>query len=163
MFRVGLGYDVHVLTENRKCVLGGVEIPYEKGLLGHSDADVLVHAINDALLGAAALKDIGYHFPDWDPQYKDISSLLLMERVYALLQKEGYIVNNVDAVVIAQEPKIKQYVPQMVKNIARVLHVEENQVNIKGTTTEKLGFEGRKEGIASQAICSLLKIEKETE
>jgi len=157
MYRVGLGYDVHQLVENRKLILGGVEFDYPKGLLGHSDADVLVHAINDALLGAAGLRDIGYHFPDNDLQYKGISSIILMERTLELIKEKGYIVNNVDATVVCEEPKIKNFVPQMVKNIAKVLEVEEDRINIKGTTTEKLGFEGRREGISSYAICSIIK------
>lgn len=142
--RVGFGYDVHAFSENRKLILGGVEIPFEKGLLGHSDADVLVHAMNDALLGAAALRDIGYHFPDTDMKYKDIDSLILMAKVRDLLTEKGYRIENIDATVVAEEPKIKNVVPEMVKNIARTLRIQEDQVNIKGTTTEKTGISGAK-------------------
>ncbi len=158
--RIGIGYDVHRLTENRKCIIGGVEIPHTKGLLGHSDADVLVHAINDALLGAAALRDIGFHFPDTDMAYKDIDSLLLMERVVALLKTEGYTIVNVDATVMAEKPKIAPYVKEMIQKIAKVLEVDESAVNIKGTTTEKLGFVGREEGIAAEAVCLITKEKK---
>ena len=153
--RVGIGYDVHKLVENRALILGGVEIPWEKGLLGHSDADVLLHAIMDALLGAAALGDIGKHFPDTDPKYKGISSIKLLEHVGALLEENGYAVENIDAVVIAQRPKLLPYIPQMAENIAKTLHIEKKQINVKATTEERLGFTGREEGIAAQAICSL--------
>lgn len=153
--RVGMGYDVHRLVEERNLILGGVKIPYEKGLLGHSDADVLVHAIMDALLGAAALGDIGQHFPDSDPQYKGISSIVLLEHVRDLLEKELYVINNVDATIIAQAPKVAPHIPQMRENIAKALHVEEKQINIKATTEEGLGFTGSGEGISSQAICAL--------
>lgn len=153
--RVGMGYDVHRLTEGRKLIMGGVEIPYEKGLLGHSDADVLLHAIMDALLGAAALGDIGRHFPDQDERYRGISSLLLLEKTAELIQEAGYVVQNVDATIIAQQPKMKPYVETMVENVARVLGVEKDQVNVKATTEEGLGFTGSGEGIAAQAICSL--------
>ena len=153
--RVGIGYDVHKLVENRALILGGVEIPWEKGLLGHSDADVLLHAIMDALLGAAALGDIGKHFPDTDPKYKGISSIKLLEHVGALLEENGYAVENIDAVVIAQRPKLLPYIPQMAENIAKTLHIEKEQINVKATTEERLGFTGREEGIAAQAICSL--------
>lgn len=156
--RVGLGYDVHRLVEARDLILGGVKIPYEKGLLGHSDADVLLHAIMDALLGAAALGDIGKHFPDSDPVYKGISSLRLLEHVGALLERENYQIINIDATIIAQKPKMAPYIPQMVKNVAEILKIEENQVNIKATTEEGLGFTGTGEGISSQAICSLMPI-----
>ena len=155
--RIGHGYDVHRLTEGRALILGGVTIPYEKGLLGHSDADVLVHAIMDALLGAAALGDIGKHFPDTDPQYKGISSMKLLEHVRLLLEKNGYVVENIDATVIAQRPKLAPYIPEMKKNIARVLGIQEGQVNVKATTEEGLGFTGSGEGISSQAICAIEK------
>ena len=148
-----MGYDVHKLTEDRKLILGGVEIPYEKGLLGHSDADVLLHAIMDALLGAAALGDIGKHFPDIDPQYKGISSIKLLEHVAALLDENGYVVENIDATIIAQRPKMRPYIDQMRENIAKALGVETDQINVKATTEEGLGFTGTGEGISSQAIC----------
>ncbi|MDO4632675.1 MAG: 2-C-methyl-D-erythritol 2,4-cyclodiphosphate synthase [Eubacteriales bacterium] len=154
--RVGMGYDVHKLVENRKLILGGVEIPYEKGLLGHSDADVIVHAIMDALLGAAALGDIGKHFPDTDPKYEGISSIRLLEEVGALLEKNNYTIENIDATIIAQRPKMAGYIPQMVKNVANALGLEESQVNIKATTEEGLGFTGSGAGISAQAICLLL-------
>jgi len=150
-FRTGTGYDVHQLKEGRKLILGGVEIPFEKGLLGHSDADVLVHAIMDALLGAAALGDIGRHFPDSDETYRGISSLLLLAKVKELLLENGYRIGNIDAVVVAQRPKIAPYIGEMISHIAGTLEIEEDRINIKGTTTEKLGFCGREEGIAAQA------------
>ena len=153
--RVGTGFDVHRLTEGRPLILGGVEIPFEKGLLGHSDADVLVHALMDALLGAAALGDIGRHFPDTDPQYKGISSMKLLEKVKKLIDEEFYGISNVDITIMAERPKIKSYIDDMRKHIAGVLEIEESRVNIKGTTTEKLGFIGREEGIAAQAVCLL--------
>ena len=152
-----MGYDVHKLTEDRKLILGGVEIPYEKGLLGHSDADVLLHAIMDALLGAAALGDIGKHFPDIDPQYKGISSIKLLEHVAALLDENGYVVENIDATIIAQRPKMRPYIDQMRENIAKALGVETDQINVKATTEEGLGFTGTGEGISSQAICAIEK------
>ena len=155
--RVGMGYDVHRLTENRELILGGVKIPWDKGLLGHSDADVLIHAIMDALLGAAALGDIGQHFPDTDPAYEGISSVKLLEHVAALLDEKGYGVGNIDAVIIAQKPKMAPHIPQMKVNIAQALHMEPEYLNIKATTEEKLGFTGREEGIASQAVCLLYK------
>lgn len=154
--RIGMGYDVHRLAEGRKLILCGVEIPYEKGLLGHSDADVALHAIMDALLGAAALGDIGKHFPDTDPAYEGISSLRLLERVGQLLDQNNYVIENIDATIIAQQPKLLPYMPQMVKNIAQALGLEENQVNVKATTEEGLGFTGSGEGIAAQAVCLLL-------
>ena len=157
--RVGMGYDVHRLTEGRELILGGVKIPYEKGLLGHSDADVLLHAVMDALLGAAALGDIGKHFPDTDPAYKGISSLKLLEHVGDLLEKEGYTVGNIDATIIAQKPKMAPHIPAMRANVARVLGIEENQINIKATTEEGLGFTGNGEGISSQAVCLLIPAE----
>lgn len=153
--RVGIGYDVHKLVENRKLILGGVEIPHTLGLLGHSDADVLLHAIMDALLGAAALGDIGKHFPDTDEQYKGISSIRLLEHVRDLIEKEGYLIENIDATVIAQKPKLRPYIDKMQENIANALKIEKNQVNVKATTEERLGFTGREEGISSQAICAL--------
>ena len=153
--RVGLGYDVHRLTEERDLILGGVKIPYEKGLLGHSDADVLLHAIMDALLGAAALGDIGKHFPDTDPAYKGISSLRLLEHVGKLLEQKNYQIVNIDATIVAQRPKMAPHIPQMVKNVAETLGLEEDQVNIKATTEEGLGFTGSGEGISSQAVACL--------
>ena len=155
LMRVGMGYDVHKLTEGRKLILGGVDIPWEKGLLGHSDADVLIHAVMDALLGAAALGDIGKHFPDTDPAYEGISSVKLLEHVASLLEKKGYGVGNIDAVIIAQKPKMAPHIPQMRANMAKAMGINESQLNIKATTEEKLGFTGREEGIASQAICLL--------
>lgn len=159
VMRIGMGYDVHRLTPGRKLIMGGVEIPWEKGLLGHSDADVLLHAIMDALLGAAALGDIGKHFPDTDPAYKGISSLRLLEHVGKLLEQKNYQIVNIDATIVAQRPKMAPHIPQMVKNVAETLGLEEDQVNIKATTEEGLGFTGSGEGIASQAICSVFPIE----
>lgn len=156
--RAGLGYDVHKLVEGRDLILGGVKIPYEKGLLGHSDADVLLHAIMDALLGAAALGDIGRHFPDSDPAYKGISSIKLLEHVGNLLEEHFYVVENIDATIIAQRPKMAPYIEQMRKNIADTLGLDVDQVNVKATTEEGLGFTGTGEGISSQAICSLRKL-----
>ncbi len=153
--RIGMGYDVHRLVEDRALIIGGVEIPYEKGLLGHSDADVLLHAIMDALLGAAAMGDIGKHFPDTDPEYKGISSLVLMEKVGELLRENGFIIENIDATIIAQAPKMRPYIDSMRENIARVLEVDVSCVNVKATTEEGLGFTGAGEGISSQAICML--------
>ena len=153
--RLGLGYDVHRSAEERKLILGGVEIPHVLGLLGHSDADVLVHAIMDALLGAAALGDIGKHFPDTDERYKGISSMKLLAHVGGLIEQEGYFIENIDATVIAQKPKLRPYIEHMEQNIANVLKLEKNQVNIKATTEEGLGFTGREEGIAAQSVCSL--------
>ena len=155
--RVGMGYDVHKLVENRKLILGGVEIPYEYGLLGHSDADVLVHAIMDALLGAAALRDIGRHFPDNDPAYEGADSIELLKKVGEMLEERMYLIENIDATVIAQKPKLLPYIDTMVKNVAEALHLEEDQVNIKATTEEGLGFTGKKEGISGQAICCISK------
>lgn len=153
--RVGTGYDVHKLAEGRKLILGGVEIPYEKGLLGHSDADVILHAISDALLGAAALGDIGQHFPDTDPAYEGISSLKLLGEVGRLLEEEGYLIENIDSTIIAQRPKLMTYLPQMRQNVADTLGLDVSQVSIKATTEEGLGFTGSGEGIAAQAICCL--------
>lgn len=153
--RVGMGYDVHKLVEDRKLILGGVEVPYEKGLLGHSDADVLVHAIMDALLGAAALGDIGRHFPDTDPAYKGADSIELLKHVKRLLEEHLFFIENIDATVIAQRPKLAAYIPQMVQNIAAALELPENRVNVKATTEEGLGFTGEGMGISAQAICAL--------
>ena len=155
--RVGMGYDVHRLTTGRKLIMGGVEIPYEKGLLGHSDADVLLHAIIDALLGAAALGDIGKHFPDTDPEYEGISSLKLLEHVGRLLDESGYVIENIDATIIAQRPKMRPHIDQMRENIAAALKIETDQVNVKATTEEGLGFTGSGEGISSHAICAVEK------
>lgn len=157
MIRVGMGYDVHRLTPERDLILGGVRIPYEKGLLGHSDADVLIHAIMDALIGAAALGDIGRHFPDTDPQYKGISSIELLKHVHKLLETQGYRIGNIDATIIAQRPKMAPHIPQMKENIAGALKIEPHQLNIKATTEEGLGFTGQGEGISSQAVCLLEK------
>lgn len=153
--RVGMGYDVHRLVPERDLIIGGVKIPYEKGLLGHSDADVLLHAIMDALLGAAALGDIGKHFPDNDPAYKGADSLMLLGRVGEILSEEGYVIENIDSTIIAQKPKMAPHIEQMRKNVAEALHIEVEQVNIKATTEEGLGFTGTGEGISSQAIASL--------
>lgn len=155
--RVGMGYDVHRLTAGRKLILGGVEIPYGKGLLGHSDADVLVHAVMDALLGAAALGDIGKHFPDTDPEYEGVSSIRLLEHVGRLLDEKGYVIENIDATVVAQRPKMRPYIEQMRENIATALRIETDQVNVKATTEEGLGFTGTGEGISSQAVCAVEK------
>lgn len=154
--RVGMGYDVHRLTEGRKLILGGVEIPWEKGLLGHSDADVLVHAVMDALLGAAALGDIGKHFPDTDPAYKGISSILLLRHVAEFLKKNGYAIGNVDATIIAQKPKMAPHILKMRENMAEAMGISVDCLNVKATTEEGLGFTGREEGIAAQAICLLI-------
>ena len=153
--RIGMGYDVHRLVEERKLILGGVEIPYEKGLLGHSDADVLVHAVMDALLGAAALGDIGKHFPDTDERYKGISSIILLKHVGKLLEEQCYVIENIDATIIAQRPKMLPHIPQMRQNIAEALGIGLDQINVKATTEEGLGFTGTGEGISSQAICLL--------
>lgn len=155
--RVGLGYDVHALVENRKLILGGVHIPFEKGLLGHSDADVLIHAIMDSLLGAAALGDIGRHFPDTDERYKGASSIELLKYVGKLLSEKGYIVNNIDSTIIAQKPKLSPYIPSMIDNIAEALNISIEDLNIKATTEEGLGFTGKGEGISSHSICSIIK------
>lgn len=157
MIRIGHGYDVHRLVEGRKLILGGVDIPYEKGLLGHSDADVLLHAIADALLGAAALGDIGKHFPDTDEKYKGADSLVLLGEVAKLLGEKGYKVGNIDATVIAQKPKLMTYIPKMRENIAETLGVDIDFVNVKATTEEKLGFTGSGEGISAHAVCVIEK------
>ena len=151
--RIGMGYDVHRLTEGRKLILGGVDIPYEKGLLGHSDADVLIHAVMDALLGAAGLDDIGKHFPDTDERYRRISSIRLLEYVRELLKAQGLAVGNIDATVIAQRPKMRPYIDQMRKNMADALEIPVENINVKATTEEGLGFTGEGLGIAAQAIC----------
>lgn len=155
MTRFGMGYDVHQLVENRKLIIGGVDISYEKGLLGHSDADVLLHAISDALLGAAALGDIGKHFPDTDPRYKGADSLKLLEEVGNLLAAKGYVVGNVDATIVAQKPKMLPHIPQMRENIARVLRVDIDKINVKATTEEHLGFTGSGQGISSYAVAGI--------
>ena len=153
--RIGMGYDVHRLTEGRDLILGGVKIPYEKGLLGHSDADVLLHAVMDALLGAAALGDIGKHFPDTDPAYEGASSMRLLEHVGKLLEEWLYVVENIDATIIAQRPKMAPHIGEMRRNIAAALHLELDQVNVKATTEEGLGFTGTGEGISAQAVACL--------
>ncbi len=153
--RIGMGYDVHKLVEGRKLIIGGVEIPYEKGLLGHSDADVLLHAVMDALLGAAALGDIGKHFPDTDPAYKGISSMKLLEHVGGLLTEKLFLIENIDATIIAQAPKMRPYIDAMRQNIASALGMETDQVNVKATTEEGLGFTGSGQGISAQAVCML--------
>jgi 2-C-methyl-D-erythritol 2,4-cyclodiphosphate synthase len=153
--RIGHGFDVHQLVVGRKCIIGGVDIPYERGLLGHSDADVLLHAICDALLGAAALGDIGKHFPDTDAKFKGINSRELLRHVGALIKNRGFDINNIDATIIAQAPKMAPHISMMVSNIASDLALEISQVNVKATTTEKLGFAGRGEGIAAEAVCLL--------
>lgn len=158
MTRFGMGYDVHRLVTGRRLIIGGVEIPHTLGLLGHSDADVLLHAISDALLGAAALGDIGRHFPDTDPRYEGADSLKLLEEVGRLLQKKGYRVGNIDATIVAQKPKMKDYIPQMNENIARVLHISVDDVNVKATTEEKLGFTGTEQGISAYAVAGIEKL-----
>ena len=158
MMRIGHGYDVHRLVEERKLILGGVDIPYEKGLLGHSDADVLTHAVMDALLGAAGLGDIGRHFPDTDPTYKGADSLKLLDHVMEVLRDNGWQVGNVDATVIAQRPKLAGYIPEMCENLAARMGVSSGQVNVKATTEEKLGFTGSGDGISAHAVCLLTAI-----
>lgn len=155
MIAVGQGFDVHQLVEGRPCIIGGVTIPYEKGLLGHSDADVLLHAVSDAILGALGLGDIGRHFPDTDPAFKDADSLKLLEQVWALARERGYRLGNIDSTIIAQKPKMAPYIPQMTEIIARTLNADVSKVNVKATTTEQLGFAGRG-GIAAQSIVCLL-------
>ena len=154
--RIGFGYDVHRLCENRKLILGGVDVPYTLGLMGHSDADVLIHAVMDALLGAAALGDIGKLFPDSDEAFKDIDSMILLKKVGEVLSEKGYVVNNIDSTVAAQKPKLAPYIEQMRKNIADCLGVDLDAVSVKATTTEKLGFEGREEGVSAYAVCTIL-------
>ena len=155
--RVGLGYDVHRLVEGRDLILGGVKIPYEKGLLGHSDADVLLHALTDALLGAAALGDIGRHFPDTDERYRGIYSLILLEKAYTLVKERGYSLGNADMVLILQKPKLKEYIPSMEENIAGALSCEKERISVKATTEEGLGFTGQGEGVSAKAIVLLEK------
>ena len=157
MLRIGHGYDVHAFADNRKCILGGVDVPCDIGLLGHSDADVLLHAISDSLLGAAALGDIGKHFPDTDPRYKGADSLILLENVCNLVKSKGYTVNNIDATVIAQMPKLAPFIDEMRSNIAKALGVDIDAVSVKATTEEKLGFTGRKEGISAHCVCLIAK------
>ena len=157
--RIGHGYDVHRLVEGRALILGGVTIPYEKGLLGHSDADVLLHAVSDALLGAAGLGDIGRHFPDTDPQYKGADSLMLLREVYRKISEKGFRVGNIDVTMIAQKPKLKDYISQMQENIAAAVNVSPERVNVKATTEEKLGFTGTGEGMACHAVCLLEEME----
>jgi len=158
MTRIGIGYDVHRLVDGRKLMIGGVGIPYEKGLLGYSDADVLLHAICDALLGAAGLGDIGRHFPDTDPRFKGISSLALLGEVSRLLGEAGYRVNNLDATIVAERPKMSPHIPQMTANIAAAVNVDQGAVNVKATTTEGLGFAGKGEGVAAYAVCTIARI-----
>jgi len=157
-FRVGHGYDVHKLVEDRKLIIGGVEIPHSKGLLGHSDADVLAHAICDALLGAAALGDIGKHFPDNDDRYKDVDSLVLLEKVCELIRNKGYEISNVDSTILAQAPKLRPYIDEMRSKLAQAMQLDIDEVSVKATTEEKLGFTGREEGIAAHAVVLLMKI-----
>ncbi|MEC0371261.1 2-C-methyl-D-erythritol 2,4-cyclodiphosphate synthase [Paenibacillus chibensis] len=157
MIRVGQGFDVHQLVEDRPCIIGGVTIPYEKGLLGHSDADVLLHAVTDAILGALALGDIGKHFPDTDPEFKDADSLKLLLHIWEMAKERGYRLGNIDCTIIAQKPKMAPYIPQMVEVIARALDADIDQVNVKATTTEQLGFTGRGEGVAAQSVVCLVK------
>ncbi len=157
MLRIGHGYDVHAFADNRKCIIGGVDIPYDRGLMGHSDADVLLHAISDSLLGAAAMGDIGKHFPDNDPEYEGADSLVLLKYVVSLISEKGYAVNNIDATIIAQAPKMAPYIEAMRHNIAEALRVDVDCVNVKATTEEKLGFTGRKEGISAHCVCLLEK------
>ncbi len=160
MIRVGIGYDVHKLVADRDLIIGGVKIPNEKGLLGHSDADVLTHAIMDSILGAMALKDIGKHFPDTDPKYKGADSIKLLEYVGQLVNNRGYNVNNIDSTIIAQAPKMAPYIDTMREKISKALNIDIESVNVKATTEEGLGFTGTKEGISSQAICSLILVDK---
>ena len=158
--RVGLGYDVHKLVEGRKLIIGGVDIPYEKGLLGHSDADVLIHAVMDSILGALALGDIGKHFPDTDEKYKGADSMKLLEFVYNLINEKGYNIGNIDCTIIAQSPKMAPHISNMRENMAKALNTSTDNINVKATTEEGLGFTGAKEGIAAQSICLLVKVDK---
>ena len=160
MIRIGHGFDVHALVENRKLILCGVEIPHSLGLLGHSDADVATHAVCDSLLGALALGDIGKHFPDTDPKYKGISSIILLKHVYELVQNKGYEISNIDVTISAQKPKLLPFIEQMRENVAIALKCEKDLISVKATTTEKLGFEGREEGISATAVCCVKKIQK---
>jgi len=156
-YRIGIGFDVHAFADNRKLIIGGVDIPFEKGLAGHSDADVLLHAISDALLGSISAGDIGQHFPDTDPKYKNANSLTLLKHVYELVQRKGYSVGNIDAVITAQRPKLATHIPLMRKNISDVLQTEIENISIKATTTEKLGFVGREEGLSAFASVLIIK------
>ena len=155
MMRIGQSIDIHQLVEGRPLILGGVEIPYEKGLKGHSDADVLLHAIIESIIGAMGLGDIGKHFPDTDPQYKGISSMLLLQHTYDMMKQNGYTIGNIDSLILCEEPKMAPHIPEMRENIAKALGIEISQLNIKATTEEGLGFTGRGEGIAAQAVCLL--------
>lgn len=155
--RVGIGYDVHKYINDRDLILGGVKIPFSRGLLGHSDADVLIHAIMDSLLGAAGLRDIGYHFPDSDEKYKGISSVLLLKEVKSLIEENGFSIENIDSIIVAEKPKMSPFINSMIKNISSALGISESQVSVKATTEEGLGFSGREEGIAAKAICLLSK------
>lgn len=161
MFRIGNGYDVHILTEGRKLILGGIEIPHTKGVLGHSDGDVLIHAIMDALLGALALGDIGLHFPDTDEKYRDISSVLLLEEVMKTIKKKKFQLVNVDASIVLQKPKVRPYIDAMREKLAKILEIEMEQINVKATTEEKLGFTGREEGVKAYAVVLLERVEKD--
>ena len=162
MIRIGHGYDVHKLVEGRDLILGGVKIPHRLGLLGHSDADVLLHAISDALLGALALGDIGKHFPDTDPAYKGADSIVLLQNVVKLIEAQGYAVGNIDATILAQQPKLRPYIDEMRANIAKAVGAELSQISVKATTEEHLGFTGREEGIAAHAVCLLMEKNHET-
>jgi 2-C-methyl-D-erythritol 2,4-cyclodiphosphate synthase len=157
-FRIGFGYDVHQLSPGRKLTLGGVEIPHDKGPMAHSDGDVLIHAICDALLGAANLRDIGYHFPDNSEKYKDISSLILLKQTTALIQQSGYVIGNIDSTLCLQRPKIKDFITQMIKNLAEVMETDTANVSVKATTNEKLGFVGKEKGITAYAVALIYKI-----
>lgn len=157
MFRVGLGYDIHKLVDDRPLIIGGIEIPYEKGLLGHSDADVLIHAIIDGILGALALSDIGTHFPDTDPKYKGISSVELLKNVMGLIKEKGYVINNIDSNIILQEPKMKPHIPDMVKTLSEVMEIDENQLSIKAKTNEQMDAVGEKRAIEASAVVMLRK------
>ena len=156
-YRIGIGFDVHAFADNRKLIIGGVDIPFEKGLAGHSDADVLLHAISDALLGSISAGDIGQHFPDTDPKYKNANSLTLLKHVYELVQRKGYSLGNIDAVITAQRPKLATHIPLMRKNISDILQTEIENISIKATTTEKLGFVGREEGLSAFASVLIIK------
>lgn len=156
--RIGIGYDVHKLVFGRDLILGGEKIPFEKGLLGHSDADVLIHAVMDSILGALAMRDIGFHFPDTDDAYKDIDSKLLLKKVDNIIKEKGFYIVNIDSVIMAQKPKLQNYIDKMRENISDILNIDKDQISVKATTTEKLGFIGREEGIAVEAVCLLEKI-----
>jgi len=157
-FRTGIGFDVHAFAKDRKLILGGIEIPYEKGLLGHSDADVLLHAISDALLGGLALGDIGQHFPDTDPNYKNADSAELLKKVYELIKEKDYTLGNLDSIIVMQKPKLASFIPKMQERIAKLLSTEIENISVKATTTEKLGFIGREEGISAFATVLLIKV-----